>query len=386
MRKRKICVVIGTAMVLNSLYKGQFKFLMDNGFEITGLAPKGIEHEWLRNDGIKTKVILLKRLPSVFHDTLSVVQLTWFFLFNRFDIISISTPKAALVGAIASFITFHKNVIYTQRGRVYENTTGFKRFFYESIERFIFKVSKKIFCISHELKDEFVLKKYCSPNKIFVINSGSSNGVDLQIFTKNPVNIKEGSSIREKFGLKPEDILILYSGRLRKDKGINELVYAFLDLTKSYSNLYLLLQGRFEEIDPINSDVKREIENNRKVFTEPWSKLIDKYLAAADIFAFPSHREGFGNVAIEASAMELPVVGFNVTGCRESINNGISGILVEPISSNSLKNGLEQLIINPDLRKKLGENGRKWVEKEFDSKIIWDELLKVYNEMTKSTT
>lgn len=386
MKKKKICILIGTAMVLHSLYKDQFKFLMDNGFEITGLAPKGIEHEWLRNDGIKTKVIFLKRMPHVIYDTISVMQLTWYFLFNRFDVISISTPKAALVGAIASFISFQRNVIYTQRGRTYENTTGLKRIFFESIERFIFKVSKKVFCISHELKDDFISKKYCSPNKIFVINSGSSNGVDLQIFTKNTVNLKEGDFLRKKLGMQSDDLLILYSGRLRKDKGINELVNAFLDLTKTYSNLFLLLQGRFEEFDPINDDVMIEIENNNRIFIEPWSRTIDKYLAAANIFAFPSHREGFGNVAIEASAMEIPVVGFNVIGCRESIKNGVSGILVEPISSDSLRNGLEQLIVNPDLRKSLSVNGRKWVEKEFDSKIIWNELLKVYNRMTESTS
>lgn len=381
--RKKICIVIGTSMVLHSLYKDQFKFLMDNGYEVTGVAPAGIEHEWLNNDGIKTKIILLKRKPFLFYDIISVVQLSWYFIFNRFDIISISTPKAALVGAIASFITFQKNVIYTQRGRTYENTSGLKRFFYESIERFIMRVSKRVFCISHELKDEFIARKFCSPDKIFVINSGSSNGVDLQIFTRNARNIEDGLSLRKKLGLSSSDLLILYSGRIRKDKGINELIYAFVGLMKSHHNLYLLLQGSFEDHDPLNNDVLIEIYNNKKIFTEPWSKDIDKYYAAADIFAFPSHREGFGNVAIEASAMELPVVGFNVMGVRESVKDGYSGILCNNVSTQNLEEGLKHLISNPNLREKLGQNGRKRIEQEFDSNIIWNELLKVYDKLVK---
>ena len=382
--KKKMCVIIGSAMNLHSLYRDQFKFLMKNGYEITGIAPAGIEHEWLRNDDIKTKVILLKRKPSPILDLLSVIQLSWYLLFNRFDIISISTPKASLIGAIAAFVTFQKNIIYTQRGRVYENLTGLKRKFHETIERIKFRISRKVFCISMELREDFIANKYCSASKIFVINQGSSNGVDLKKFTLNDEIIHEGLVIRKKFKLKANDILILYSGRIRKDKGVNELIYAFLDLLKKHRNIYLMLQGQFEEFDPLNEDVKLAIEKNTKIFVEPWSKHVEKYFAAADIFAFPSHREGFGNVALEASAMELPVVGFNVMGCRESIKNGITGILVNQIDSAQLKIALENLIINPELRKRLGMNGRQRIEQEFDSRIIWNELLKIYDEMTNN--
>lgn len=379
MKKKKICVVIGSAMNLNSLYKDQFKFLMENGYEITGVAPDGIEHDWLNKDGIKTKVIHLKRPPSPINDLFSLVQLTIFFLFNRFDIVSVSTPKASLIGSLAAVITFQKNIFYTLRGRAYEMTTGRTRKFYEMVEKLVCQASVKVFCISHELRIDIVKNRLCDPKKIFVIGSGSSNGVDLNRFTPSAINSEKGKKIRKKFNLRETDIFILYSGRIRKDKGVNELVNAFNSLSKKHSNIHLLIQGKYEVFDLLEENVLEVIKNHERIHEAGWEKNIENFYSASDIFAFPSHREGFGNVAIEASAMQIPVIGFNVIGCRESIKNGVSGILCDDLSVESLEKSLNKLIENPVLRRELGRNGRKRVEEEFDSIIIWEQLLNVYN-------
>lgn len=382
MKNKKICIIVSASMNLYSLYKEQFKFLMQNGYDVTAIANNGVEHKWLRDDGIKTKVINFRRKPSPFYDFMSLVKLTWFFLTNRFDIVSISTPKASLIAAIAAFMTRKKNIIYTLRGRAYEKSTGVKRFFYECIERLICGVSSEVFCISHELKRDFILKKLCSSGKIYVIGSGSSNGVDLNKFSLTEKKRKEGLKIRHDLNLADEDILILYSGRIRKDKGINELVYAFKNISNSFSHVHLLLQGEFEYFDPLDFEVNEEIKSNSRIYTKGWTKNVEFFFAGADIFAFPSHREGFGNVAIEASAMELPVVGFNVIGCRESIKDGVSGILCNNINAEDLEKNLTLLINNRDLREKLGSNGRARAVQEFDSEIIWKEILKKYDELT----
>jgi len=381
MKKKKICIVIGSAMNLNSLYKDQFKFLMDNGYEVTGIAPAGEEHNWLRQDGVKTKVIHLKRPPSPLHDLWSLLQLSWFFIFNRFDIVSISTPKASLIGALAASLTFQKKIMYTLRGRAYEMETGWKRKFYEAIEKFVCSVSAKVFCISHELKEDVVKRGICKKEKIFVIGSGSSNGVDLQRFNLSPKNMEKGNEEREKLGLREKDLLILYSGRIRKDKGINELVIAFNSLALTHENVFLLIQGKYDHFDSLTDEVMELINTHPRIFQEGWKRNIENFYAAADIFAFPSHREGFGNVALEASAMELPVIGFDVIGCRESIKDGVSGILMNEISAGQLEKGLLKLIKEPALRKELGEKGRYRIENEFESKIIWEELLNTYNQL-----
>ncbi|MBI6119541.1 glycosyltransferase family 4 protein [Salegentibacter maritimus] len=381
MRKNKICIVIGSAMNLNSLYKDQFKYLMKNGYEVTGVAPSGEEHNWLQKDGVKTKVIHLKRPPSIFNDLFSVFQLSYFFIFNRFDIISVSTPKASLVGTLAAKISLQNNIIYTLRGRAYEGATGFKKKFYEFIEKFVCNNAKKVFCISHELRKDIIKKGICEEDKIFTIGSGSSNGVDLCKFSRDKNTLEKGNQIRAKYNIGKDDLLILYSGRIRKDKGINELVDAFNELCQKHPNVYLLIQGKYDYFDPLSPEVIKIIKENPRIIEAGWEKDIEGYYAASNIFAFPSHREGFGNVAIEASAMGLPVIGFDVIGCRESIKNEVSGILVSEINAQVFAKKLEELILNPNLRNRLGTQGKEWVYNSFDSKMIWKHLLNIYDGM-----
>lgn len=370
-------------MNLFGLYRDQFKYLRENGYEVTGLAPAGEEHEWLRKQGFNTKVIHLKRPPSIFHDLISLCQLTLYLIFNRFDIINISTPKASLIGSLAAYFTFHKNIVYNLRGRAYEMTNGKTRQFYEFIEKLICGISSKVLCDSKEIRQDIIESGLCSEEKIKVFGSGSSNGVDLGKFTKNTDILENGLRIRENLGIKENDILVLNSGRLRKDKGINELVRSFNSISKKYQNVHLLLQGKFETFDPLDKDVMKLIESHSRIHQAGWVKKVEYYFAAADIFAFPSHREGFGNVAIEASAMEIPVVAFNVIGCRESVKDNVSGILCTNIDHKSFEQGLETLIKNDILREDLGRKGRSRVESEFNSIKIWEQLLHEYNKVTE---
>ena len=381
MNKIKICIIVTDPINLFSLYRDQFNYLENNGFDVTAIASNGVEHDRLEAEGIKTKAIFMKKAPSIFFDLRALVQLIWFLLFNRFDIISISTPKASLLGGLAAFFTFHKNIIYTIRGRAYEHYRGYRLRFYHCIEKYLCSVSKKVFCISHEMKDDFIDLGLCDKDKIFVIGEGSSNGVDLKRFTRSAELEKEALSVQRSIDIDNSDIVILCSGRIRKDKGINELVHAFNKFDTS--NVHLILQGRFEMNDPLDDDVMSIIDTHSKIHLFDWEEDIEKFYVMADIFAFPSHREGFGNVALEASAMEIPVIGFDVIGVRESIEKDVTGIIVKNIDSDEYYMALKKLVDDSTLRIRLGVNGRKRIEEKFDSLDLWKELVKVYNNMMK---
>lgn len=385
MRKIRLCVIVTVSMNLYSLYRDQFAYLTENGFEINTVAAPGIEHQKLREQGIESIEIKMKKKPSIFYDIYSFFKFLAFFKKNQFDIISISTPKASFVAGLAAFLTGQKRIMYTVRGRAYEYSNLFTRKFYILIEKFLCKISKKVFSISHEIKNDFIKLGICKSNKIFVIGLGSSNGVDLTKFTLNESLKRAGEKIRDFFKIDKNDVCLLYSGRIRKDKGINELVLAFKEISEEYSNVHLIIQGSFDNVDPLNPNVLEHINLNERIHLASWCRDVERYFAACDIFVFPSHREGFGNVAIEASALEIPVIAFNVIGCRESVEDKVSGLLAEKIDVKLLKDTIVKLIKDQDLRQKLGKNGRKRVEKNFDSCYIWDELKKKYLEMMNDT-
>lgn len=378
---KRLCFVVTASFIVKSLYKNQFKFWLDQGYEVHVVSSPGAEHPWLRRLGVVVHAITIKRRPSPLSDIVSLARLTFFFLYNDFDIVNVSTPKASLLGGLAAKLTGQRNVIYTVRGRAYENFRGLKRRLYTFMEKITCLVVARVFSISAEIAEDLARNGTCPPNKLSVIGHGSSNGVDLSKFTLTNRLQDKGDDIRSQLGVGSEDILLLYSGRIAKDKGIDDLVSVFVSLSTARDNVHLLLQGFIEHDDPPSSVTLASINRHDRIHRRDWVWDLEKYYAAADIYVFPSHREGFGNVALEASAMELPVVGFDVIGVRESVANGVSGILCPFGDLKSLENVLVDLIVDQALRLRLGAQGRKRVEDHFDSRVIWKKLSEEYMRM-----
>ena len=373
-----MCVVVTPAMTLWGHYRDEFDFLRCNGFEVTAIADRGEEHTLLRRRGFRTVVIPMKRRPAPLHDLIALVRMAAFFTFNRFDVVCVSTPKASLLGALAAFLTRQKKLIFMVRGRAYENMHGPARSFYEGLDKLICSVSDLVLSISREIMDDFVRKGICSQSKISLIASGSTSGVDLHRFTRSRELLEAGREIRAQLGIPAKAVSILYSGRIRAEKGINELVAAFESVFAVRPDTHLIIQGRFELEDPLKPRTTETIDRHPQIHLAGWCNDVERYFAAADIFAFPSYREGFGNVAIEAAAMELPVVAFSVVGVRESVVDGVTGILCPRISPASLARALLELIDNPELRTQYAAAGRARAVAEFDSRIVWRDLLEHY--------
>lgn len=378
MKKIKLCVVVTDSINLWSLYREQFEYLYQKGFDIVAISSNGPEHEFLRKRGIKTKSIRMKKQPSIFFDIYSLSVLVLYFLHNRFDIVCISTPKASLLAGIAARISFQPKVFYSVRGRAYENFIGGKRKFYEYIERLVCAISTRIFIISHELRNDMVKRKICNEEKAFTILKGSSNGVDLNKFKMTKMMETEAKRTRTSLGISGSSFVYLYSGRIRRDKGINELIPAFIRIAEEYNDTYLIILGKEDSIDQINTDTRKAMYGYPKIKYVNWCNDVEKYFASMDVFVFPTYREGFGNVALEAAAMGKPVIGFDVIGVRESVENNVTGILYKDISWRSLYLGMKELRNNEAKRKEYGQNGRMRVEENFASKMIWDELVKEF--------
>jgi glycosyltransferase involved in cell wall biosynthesis len=358
---------------------------MENGFEVHCITGPGVEeHEKGRKIGLKTYVVPIERYPSPLKDIISLLRLWRILLWNRFDLIHLSTPKASFLGALAARLSGHRKVIYLLRGRPYENMTGWRRKIMHGCEWFICHLANCVIPICHELGKAIVDEGLCPFHKVHVIGSGSSMGVDLSRFTRTKENIVVGQNIRKQFDISADDLVILYVGWLRRDKGTNELIKAFESLAEEYLNLNLLLLGDFEPSDPLETEVVKSIDNHLRIHQLPERVEPAPVYTAADIVAFPSYREGFGNVSIEASAMELPVVASDIMGCRESVEDGVTGLLVPPADTQGLRETLKKLIDDPLLRQKLARNGRRRVEQKFRQELIFQGHLKQFLELLEN--
>lgn len=216
-----------------------------------------------------------------------------------------------------------------------------------------------------------------------MIGQGSSNGIDTNWYD-NTVEVEElAIQLRNQYKLEGYKVL-LFVGRLVKDKGIEELLEAYEALKKEYK-VKLLLVGPFEkDRDPLSSQAIHAIENDPNIITTGYAKDVRPYMAVSYLLAFPSYREGFPNVPMQAGAMGLPSVVTDINGCNEIIQDEINGLLVQPKSISSLLSALESLLKDHDLYKKIATNARPMITSRFEQKQIWELILKEYNRHLKN--
>ena len=196
------------------------------------------------------------------------------------------------------------------------------------------------------------------------------------------------SKTRSKLGVPADSIVIIFVGRVTKDKGITELVDAFVRLIDVNTNIYLVIVGPTEpHLDPIPPRTKNLIDSNSQILVTGFCESPEQYLGAADIFCLPSYREGFGTVVVEAGAMELPAVATSITGLLDAVVDGKTGLLVPPRNVDLLAESLKTLIKQPSLRRELGLEARNRACKEFKdtnvNKLLIDEYCTLANLLDK---
>ena len=184
-----------------------------------------------------------------------------------------------------------------------------------------------------------------------------------------------------------EPITFCFVGRIVKDKGINELLSAFDKLSKKYDNAKLFLVGGEErELDPISDESIKIVENNKQVISVGFQKDVRPFFAMSDVFVFPSYREGFPNVVMQAGAMELPSIVTNINGSNEIIEDGINGLIIPVKDEAALYNKMELLLTDKELRTKLANPARQMIVDRFEQKFVWNELLKEYMRLLKNSS
>lgn len=318
------------------------------------------------------------RSISMYSDLKAIIATIRYIRSNNIDIVVGHTPKGALIGMISGFLTGVSKRIYFRHGLVYETSHGFKRFVLKSIDRLNALLANKIVCVSPSVYNQS-LKDLLNPkNKQIVLHKGTCNGIDINRFNTSSIDSEKLNSLRNKFNLH-NDYVIGYVGRLVRDKGIVELVESFLLFNKRYENTKLLLVGMLEERDALPSETVDIIRSHPNIINTGYvdNSLIENYYKLMDVFILPSYREGFPTSVLEASAMELPIITTEVTGCRDAIIPNETGVFVEHTSS-SLLEAICEIYRDKAYSSFLGKNGRKFVVENFRQELVWNEIEKLY--------
>lgn len=213
--------------------------------------------------------------------------------------------------------------------------------------------------------------------ELHIVGNGNINGIDLAYFDRTEEVMKKAESIREK-----DCITFCFVGRIVGDKGMNELAEAFARLEKEFSSCRLLLVGDFEEkLDPVLPKTKRMFLEDSRVTFVGWQQDIRPYLAASDVFVFPSYREGFPNVVLQAGAMNLPSIVTDINGSSEIIRDGVNGVIIPPRNTEVLWRAMRNMLTDEAARQKMAANARNLIGSRYDRMFLWQELRKTYKSL-----
>ena len=292
---------------------------------------------------------------------------------NKFDIVQYSTPNAAFYTSIAAKKAKVPVRLYCQWGIRYMGFEGWKRLLFKILEKITCDNSTYIEVESHNIRNFSLEEKLYTADRSCVIWNGSASGVNLKKFNASR-NDEWRKEVRASLNINEDDVVFSFAARLTADKGINELLEAFLNLTKKHNNIKLIVMGGMDNEGSLNDNLMKESQaSNNIVFTGNVPD-VERYNGASDVFVSPSYREGFGLVVIEAEAMGIPAIVSNVPGQIDAIVPNETGLYCEVKSAKSLEEAMERLIIDADLRKTLGANAKKFVEENFEQTKLFSHL------------
>ena len=334
--------------------------------------------------GVATHAIPLTRTISPFHDLRCLYQMVRFFKREKPDIVHTHTPKAGIIGMLAAYMARVPVKMHTVAGLPLMEAKGFKRRLLMAVEKITYRCADWVYPNAQGLLSFIKENQMCSSSKIKILGKGSSNGIDTAFFDPIQMPKAETNTLKANLEIAPQDFVFSFVGRLVGDKGVNELVEAFVLLSEQYPNIKLLLVGPEEKaLDPLNRETTQHISTHPSIISVGYQNDIRPYLAVSDCFVFPSYREGFPNVVLQAAAMEVPCIVSNINGCNEIIQDQKNGWWVPPKSVTPLVQTMEDALTNSAKRNAFKKQLRPQIIAHYGRQHFWKLLKKEYQSQLK---
>ncbi|MGS4343983.1 glycosyltransferase family 4 protein [Myroides odoratus] len=371
---------------LRGLLRGQLRYMANHGYEVIGISSPGEAlQDVQQNEGVPTVAIEMKRTISPVSDLKALIRLIQFFRKEKPEIVHTHTPKAGLLGMMAAKITGVPYRLHTVAGMPLTVATGWKRVLLGKMEALTYACATKVYPNSFGLEKIILAEKFTTSEKLKVIGKGSSNGIETSQFNPAVISDNVRTVLREELQIKEDEMVFLFVGRVVKDKGINELVKAFVQLHVEYPESHLVLVGNFERnLDPILPSTEKLIEDHNNIHAVGFKTNINEYFFMGDVFTFPSYREGFPNVVMQASAMQLNSIVSDINGCNEIIKEGHNGWIVPVKNSDALYDRMKWCLENKELSCQMGLKGREIIQRDYERQFVWSQILEEYKSLIKN--
>lgn len=383
---KKIIRVSTVPLSLNVLLKGQLSFLNDH-FQVLAVSGPGKDlDEVEQREKVRTVAIKMEREIHLLNDLMSFWKLYLCFLKEKPDIVHSITPKAGLLSMVAAYFAGVPIRIHTFTGLIFPSKKGILKQLLIIMDRILCFFATEIFPEGEGVKQDLI-RNSITGKPLKVLANGNVNGIDTSYFSPNSVSQNKKNALRKELLINPRDFIFIFVGRLVGDKGINELVAAFLKLQihiksneiKSDKLVKLLLVGPLEShIDPLKKETIAAIHNNPDILSVGFQIDVRPYFSISNALVFPSYREGFPNVVIQAGAMGLPAIVTDINGSNEIIIDEINGIIIPKKNMNQVENAMYRVFSNEELRQTLQNNARKKICNRYSQDLVWKTLLEEY--------
>lgn len=380
--KKKLIRITTVPISLEKLLENQLIFMSDY-FDVTAISSdlKRLNKFGIDNN-VRVKHINLTRKITPIKDLIALYSLYRYLKREKPYIVHSHTPKAGIVGMLASKLARVPYRLHTVAGLPLMEATGAKRKILNFVEKLTYKSATDVYPNSYGLEKIILKENFCKKEKLKVIANGSSNGINTEYFDPKLYSDKVKNELKSKLKINKKDYVFVFVGRLVKDKGINELIKAFKRLSNKDFKCKLLLVGPFEnELDPLEKDTLIEIKTNKNIISVGYQKDVRPYYSISNALVFPSYREGLPNVVLQAGAMNLPSIVSNINGCNEIIEDNINGIIIPPKNIETLFVAMKKLLENKSFNEKLTAQTRKTIYEKYDQNFVWQSILDVYNKL-----
>ena len=382
--KPKLIRTSTVAISLDYLLKGQLNFL-NNHFDV--LAASGtdvhLENVTLR-EGVRVDNIPMQRAISPIKDLVTLWKLYRLFCYEKPKIVHSITPKAGLLSMTAAYFARVPIRIHTFTGLIFPSKTGLFQKLLILMDKLLCFFATNIYPEGEGVKKDLISHRITN-KPLKIIANGNVNGVDVNYFDSKLFTKNKQKSLRRSLGINETDFVFIFVGRLVGDKGINELIEAFKQLIKQFSGSKLILVGPYEEkLDPLRLEILNEISQNNNIITVGFQEDVRPYFAISNVLVFPSYREGFPNVVLQAGAMGLPSIVTNINGCNEIIIEGKNGWIIPVREQDAILNAMRNCIIKRKNLIKEKSNIRNIIKNKYQQQIVWNAILTEYKFLEKN--